>query len=86
MTNFNDDRYFKALNTLKAEVKGEHTDYMNMCIASGFAQNKEDKMTEDWLRRFLLGQVEDDFITYGQALAFAPIYREEIESLKAFFR
>ena len=85
MTNFNESRYFKALNILNAEVKGNNTDYMNGCIASGFAQGKESKMSEDWIRRFLLSNVEDEFITYEEALAYAPIYRKEIDSLRAYF-
>ena len=71
--------------SVNAMVPYKECDYRNFIIAKLFTEGEQDKMTEDWLRKVLLEDVEDGFITYGQALTLAPLYKEVIEELKRDF-
>lgn len=86
MTNFNNSRYFDVLNYLRARVKGNHAEYMNGCIASGFAMERQNEITGDWLRRFLIEQVEDNFLNYMEALAYNKAYKPVIEEAKKIWK
>lgn len=67
------EKYFEALRKLNEMVPFKEADYFNMCFATGIA--KSVKFTEDKIRRILLNGVEDEFITYGQALTLFEIYK-----------
>ena len=59
-----------------------NSEYTNSVIATAFAIGKSSKLTENWLRNHLLEDIEDDFITYEEALKLNEIYTKKIESLK----
>lgn len=82
---FNEKRYYTALRELNNRIPYEETDYRNMCFASAFAHGRENELSDDRIRKCLLADVEDEFITYGQALTLAPMYRKAIDSIKAMF-
>ena len=56
-------------------------EYRNYIIAKLISEGKQEKMTDDWLRKVLIGDIEDGFITYGQALTLEPLYRKAINTL-----
>ena len=59
--------------------------YRNGIVGHAIAIGKKAKLTEDWLRKALLGDVEDGFLTYGQAVAIKERYMEAIETVKRMF-
>ena len=59
----------------------EACDYLNYIIAKLISDGKQEKMTDDWLRKVLIGDIEDGFITYGQALTLELLYRKAIDTL-----
>lgn len=60
-------------------------EYRNSVVATAIARGKGSKLTEDWLRRTLLGDVEDGFLTYGQAVAIKDDYYKGICEVRAMF-
>lgn len=78
---------------IREQVKQEMTrrfpqkelEYRNGVVASAIAQGHKDKLTEDWLMKTLLNDVEDDFITYEQAVAVRVDYMKAIEEVKKMF-
>lgn len=82
MTYATEKKVCELRREIAAMVTFKHCEYMNTVIADAVAQGHGNKLTQDWLRRFLLENVEDGFITYGQALTLAPIYTKAIEALK----
>ena len=77
--------YYAVLDELKKVAPYEECEYFNGIIASAFGKGKKERLTEDWLRKALLLNVEDEFMTYGQALAMKDIYLNKIEELKKVF-
>ena len=77
-----EEKYFRFLRAMNDMVKGSQFEYRNGIIATALANGHGEKLTEDWLRKVLLGDVEDQFITYEEALAVAPKYMEAINTLK----
>lgn len=73
MKKFNDEKYCKVLRVLNEMVPFKEAEYFNMCFAS--AIEKEVKLTETKIMKTLLNGVEDEFITYGQALTLNEIYK-----------
>ncbi len=82
---FNEKRYFAVLKELNNRLPYEETSYRNSNFASAFATGRENELTDDRIRKCLLGDVEEGFMTYGQALTLAPMYRKAIDSIKAMF-
>ena len=72
-------KYYAVLDELNRVAPG--CDYRNCVIATAFERGKTDRLTDDWLRKALLGDYEDGFITYGQALALNNIYKKAIADL-----
>ena len=68
-------------NAINEMVTFPECDYRNMVIADAIANGHKDKLTEDWLRKVLLSDVEEGFITFGQALTLQPIYMNAIKEL-----
>lgn len=77
--------YYSVLDELKKVAPYEECEYLNLIIAGAFGKGKKDKLTEDWLRKALLRNVEDEFMTYEQALTMNPIYLAKIEELKKIY-
>ena len=76
----NEKIYYAALKELN-EV-APNNKYRNTVIATAFAIGKSQKLTSDWLRKSLIGDVEDKFITYNEALKLYYVYSKKIDSLK----
>lgn len=74
-----------ALREMNRRFPQEELSYRNMIVASVIADGKADKLTEDWVRKTLLGDVEDGFLTYGQALAVKDEYFTAICDVKLMF-
>lgn len=51
---------------------GGTNNYTNMIVAT--ANMRGFKVTEDWIRRHLIGNVEDGIMTYGEALVANEVY------------
>lgn len=79
MEMFDNNKYFKMLNILNAKVPYKHSEYFNMCLASGVAQGKE--ITENKIRKLLLNGVDDELINYNQALGLNKVYVDMIDEL-----
>lgn len=90
MMNFNDEimnenKYYGVLEEMNRRFPQEELSYRNMNVASIIAKGHEDKLTSDWLRKALLGDVEDEFISYGQAINIKDSYFKAICEVKAMF-
>jgi len=82
MKKFDENRYF----TVKRELDGRFPyEFENGAIAGAFAQGREDELTEGKLRKQLLFNVEEELITYTEALAVFPMYMAAIKELKNQF-
>lgn len=79
---FNNKIYFNVKNILDGKFTRRYT-YRNGVIASAFALGRENELTENKVRNGLLGDVEDGFLTYDEALALFPKYMEAIQELRA---
>lgn len=82
---FDENRYFAVKRELDERFPYECCEYQNGVIARGFAYGREDELTEDKLRKQLLGNVEDEFMSYTEALVVFPMYMEAIDELKKIF-
>ncbi len=81
----NEKIYFNALEEMNKRFPQKELNYRNMVVASIIAKGHADKLTTDWLRKTLLGDVEDDFITYSQAVYIKDSYFEGMSEVKAMF-
>lgn len=79
MKKFDENKYFAVKRELDERFPYE---YQNGVIAGGFAYGREDELTEDKLRKQLLTNVEDGFMTYGEALTVFPKYMEVINKMR----
>ena len=79
MEMFDNNKYYEILNILNAKVPYKHSEYFNMCLASGVAQGKE--ITENKIRKLLLNGVDDELINYNQALGLNKVYVDMIDEL-----
>lgn len=82
---FDEDRYFEVKRILDEKFPYECCRYENMNIAGAFAYRVEDDLTEDKVRRQLLTNIEDGFMTYSESLTMFPKYMEAIAKLKKMF-
>lgn len=60
----------------------EEMSFSNLTVATIIAKGLSEKLTTDWLRKHLLGCVEDEFITYGQAISIKDSYYKAICEVK----
>ena len=77
--------YKAVLAEMNRLMPYEEVEYRNRCVARAMSLGHRDKLTEDWVRRTLLGDVEDEFITYGQAVKVQGDYYKAVEQIKAMF-
>lgn len=80
---FDENRYFAVKRELNERFPYKCCEYQNGVIARGFAYGREDELTEDKLRKQLLGNVEDEFMTYTEALIMFSRYMTAIKEIKA---
>lgn len=80
---FNENVYFAVKANLDERFPFKCCEYENGIIARGFAYGREDELTEDKLRKQLLSNVEDEFMTYTEALVVFPMYMAAIKEIKA---
>ena len=66
-----------ALNTINGTSR-----YTNMVIAT--AREKGKTVTEDWLRRHMLQNVEDGLVDYDEALNMNEIYTKKLSFINNF--
>ena len=78
----NNEVYFKVKEEMDRRFPQEELGYRNMVVASAIAKGKKDKLTEDWVMKTLLMDVEDGFIEYGQAVYISKDYYKAIEEIK----
>ncbi len=78
----NNDVYFAVLEEMNRRFPQGELAYRNMVVATAIAKDKKDKLTENWLRKTLLMDVEDGFITYEQAVNIHKDYYKSIEEIK----
>ncbi len=81
-------KYNEIYEQVKAELDGalpNGTSYRNGVIAHFFASEKKYRLTNDWLHRALLRDVEDEFITTIEANQIEAIYKKKIAELKEIF-
>ena len=76
---------FAILDEMNRRFPQHELNYRNMIVASIIAKGKSDKLTEDWLRKTFLGDVEDGFIEYGQAVYIKDAYYKAMCEVKAMF-
>lgn len=81
MKKFDDKKYYEVLNYLDVEVPYKEAEYFNKCLASGVAHNIE--ITENKIMKLLLNGVEDEFISYNQALGLNKVYVGMIDKLNS---
>lgn len=79
MKKFDDEKYCEVLDYLDTKVPYKYADYFNSCLAGGVAQGKE--ITENKIMKLLLNGVEDEFISYNQALGLNKVYVGMIDKL-----
>ena len=85
MKKFDENKYFAVKRELDERFPYEYCKYENGTIARGFAYGREDELTEDKLRKQLLSNVEDEFMSYTEALTVFPMYMAAIKELKNQF-
>jgi hypothetical protein len=78
----NNEVYFKVKEEMNIRFPYLQLKYRNMVVATAFAKNKKHKLTEDWVMKTLLMDVEDGFITYAQAVSIHKDYYKAIEEIK----
>jgi hypothetical protein len=83
--NMNNEVYFKAKAEMDRRFPQEELGYRNGIVATAIAKGRKEKLTEDWLRKTLLMDVEDGFISYEQAVYIHKDYYKAIEEVKEMF-
>lgn len=78
MNDFNNELYYAAKEEMNRRIPYRDMDYRNDVVASIIAQGHADKLTTDWVMRALLEDVEDGFLTYGQAVYIKDEYYKAI--------
>ena len=81
----NNEVYFKVKEEMDRRFPQKELGYRNMVVATAIAKGKKEKLTEDWTTKTLLMDVEDGFMTYGQAVNIHKDYYKAIEEIKKNF-
>ena len=63
----------------------KETEYRNGSVAHIVALGHKDKLTEDWMRKAFLQDIEDDFITYAQVMTIKDSYWAALEEINQMF-
>ena len=77
---FNEARYYEVLKMLD-NTKGTFR-YTNTVIATAFAEGKESRLNDEWLKLHLSENVEVGILTFEEAFSLYHVYKDVIESLK----
>ena len=75
----------QAERAMNEAMPYEELSYRNAIVATIIANGHKEKLTSDWLRNTLLGDVEDGFLTYGQAVAIKDEYYKAIQTVASQF-
>lgn len=75
----------QATKEMKRRFPQEELDYRNRVVGTAIGLGKKEKITEDWMRRGLIGDIEDGFITYAQAMTIKDDYFKAIREVVAMF-
>lgn len=81
----NNDLYFKVKAEMDRRFPQEELSYRNKVVATAIAKGKKEKLTEDWVMKTLLMDVEDGFMSYEQAVYIHKDYYKAIEEVKEMF-
>lgn len=79
------EAYFKVKAEMDRRFPQKELEYRNAVVATAIAKGNKDKLTEDWVMKTLLMDVEDGFISYEQAVNIHKAYFKAIENLKIQF-
>ena len=79
---FDDSRYFEVGRMLDERFPHKCCEYENWIIARAFGYRVEDDLTEDKVRKQLLANIEDGFMTYLEAVTVFPMYMNAIKEIK----
>lgn len=82
---FNTEVWGAVLEEMNRRFPQVELGYRNSVVASAMAKGKKDKLTSTWLMRALIGDVEDGFLTYEQAVYVKDEYYEAICAMKKMF-
>lgn len=74
--------YFKVLEEMNRRFPQKELEYRNTAVAIAISKGNKDKLTEDWVMKALLRDVEDEFISYEQAVHIHKDYYKAIEEIK----
>jgi len=75
----------QAQREMNMRMPQKELEYRNGVVAQAIATGKADKLTSDWVCRALLQDVEDDFMTYEQAVAINNEYYNTIQMVARMF-
>ncbi len=78
----NENLYYAVKDEMNKRIPYGDMDYRNGIVALIMAKGHADKLTKDWVTKVLLGDVEDGFITYGQAVYIKDKFYEAICEVK----
>ena len=81
----NNEVYFKVKKEMDIRFPQKELGYRNMVVATAIAKGKKEKLTEDWVMKTLLLDVDDGFISYEQAVYIHKDYHKAIEEVKEMF-
>lgn len=75
----------EARRMMDAMMNYDGLEYRNSVVATAIANGKKEKLDEEWVRKALLTDVEDGFLTYAQALAIKDEYFKAIQMVAENF-
>lgn len=78
----NNEVYFKVKEEMDRRFPQKELGYRNGIVATAIAKGRKEKLTEDWVMKTLLMDVEDGFISYEQAVHIHKDYYKAIEEIK----
>ena len=75
----------QATKEMKRRFPQEELDYRNRVVGTAIGLGKKEKITEDWIRKGLIEDILDGFITYGQVIYIKDEYFKAIREVVAMF-
>lgn len=79
------EAYFKVKVEMDRRFPQKELGYRNTVVATAISKGNKDKLTEDWVMKTLLMDVEDGFMSYEQAVYIHKDYYKAIEEVKEMF-
>lgn len=75
----------QATKELNRRFPQKELEYRNHIVATAIALGKKEKLTEEWIRKGLITDIEDGFITYGQVMYIKDDYFKAIKEVERMF-